>query len=582
MIFNKTYQQLKTIITQLFYKINSPYLVISLTMALTVCSLLGIFAWTEYQTNLNNINSKLYAEAKKISGAFDDIVDHTSFIMKVMAMQIQYNHSDTQHIGNILHKYSMNQKLYSAMSSSVFAWLNSDNTKIADSVSGQLIKPTNLSNREYVKTAKKKPNILHLYTPTFGFISQRYTIPAILGVTHNKQYIGAITVGLDLVNLSTVLSDTINNHKIYFALLDKNLDVILQSQNNFIQSKTRPINIQGLQDFIENKNLTIDNISTVSDIDLLFTGQNHFLYKLPQHQFVLYLRYDDQMVTRNFWQDITYRVIEVVCIALIASLLLTITYRREKKLRNKAEQATLLAVNASKAKTDFLAYTAHELRSPLSFIISSSELMTQQTFGKINEKYISYIQNIHQNSKELLDFIDDLIDNMKLEHIDFSINEENVEIENLIRRSIKTNTAIYDNKIFIETHFLTTPTILKADPKRLLQIFNNIISNAIKYSPPRKTLTISCKINDNSVKVIFSDQGYGMNQKEIEDSINKLKFKNNNQTHNYSKIKSIGLGLPLIKHLLSLMKGKLLIESKIGVGTKITISFPKEKIIKNK
>lgn len=502
-------------------------------MALTVFALLGIFAWIEYKTNRQDINLKLDSEAKRLSRTLNDIVDHTSFIRKVMSMQIQTKHNDTKHISNVLHKYSMNQKLHSAISSSAFAWLNADNIKVVDGISGDSISPTNLSNREYIKTARKLPNTLHLYTPTFGFISQRYTMPAILGVTHNKQYIGAITVGFDLVNLSTILSDAINDHQIYFALLDKNLDIVLQSQNNFTPNKTKPISPQELQDFIESKNITIDNLSTASDIDLLFTGQNHYLYKIPHHQFAIYLRYDDKMVTRNFWQDITYRVIEVVFIALIASILLTITYRREKKLRNKAEHATELAVKASNAKTDFLAYTAHELRSPLSFIISSSDLITKQTFGKLNEKYLSYISNIHQNSKELLDFIDDLIDNMKLEHVDFSINEEEVDIENLLRRSIKANNAIYDNKILIDTTFSLSPSLLKADPKRLLQIFNNIISNAIKYSPAQTTLTISCVVSSKSMNIIFQDQGYGMKQKEIEESINKMRFKKN-----HTKIKA--------------------------------------------
>jgi signal transduction histidine kinase len=548
-------------------------------MALTVLLLLAAFAWTEYKTNKENITLKLNSEAKRISRNFNDIMDHTSFIMKVMAMQIQSNHKDTKHISDILYKYSMNQKLHSSISSSVFAWLNSDNIKVVDSISGNAITPTNLSNREYIKAARNFPNTLHLYTPTFGFISQRYTIPAILGVTHNKNYIGAITVGFDLVNLSAILSDSINDHKIYFALLDKNLDIILQSQNNFTPNKTRPISSQDLQDFIESRNITIDNLTTVSDIDLLFTGQNHYLYKLPNHQFVIYLRYDDNMVTQNFWQDITYRVIEVVCIALIASILLTITYRREKKLRTRAEQATELAIKASKAKTDFLAYTAHELRSPLSFIISSSELMTKQAFGALNDKYISYIKNINQNSKDLLDFIDDLIDSMKLEYVDFSIKEEEVNIENLLRRSIKTNNAIYDNKIFIETRFSSSTPLLRSDPKRLLQIFNNIISNAIKYSPSQTTLTISSTTSSKGLHIAFSDQGHGMNQKEIEDSINKLKFTTNTKQDKESKANSIGLGLPLIKHLLSLMKGTLEIESHIGKGTKITISFAKEKII---
>lgn len=558
-------------------KLPHPYLILFFLMLLTVFLLSIYFAYREYQLNHQRLTQKLAVETERIERRFIDIVKHTEFVMKVIILQIKKDYRNLDHINGILTKYFVNPNLNNALSWTSFAWLDHNHIRIMDSLTGSETVHSNHSNREYIRDAKHYPGRMLIGSPTFGFTSQRYLIPAVIGVTDNEKYIGSLTIGFDLVNLSVTLSNVISNNDIYFALLDTNLDIIMQSPNNLVYA-TNPINAKALRQFLEEQNLNFNNITTFSAIDFLTDGTNHYLYKMKGYPFVIYLHYDNKMVMQNFWRDIIYRIIEILAIALVSLSIIIIIYKREKFLREKAEHSRQQAFDASQAKTNFLAYTAHELRSPLGFIISSSEMISNKIFGPINQKYLEYIKGINQSGCELLEFIDDLLENMKIEKGSFQISETVVDVQKLILRAVKANNITYNHKISIETIFANNLPYLITDTKRLLQILNNIISNSIKYSPVNSLLTIEVKMQKREMVIIFQDQGYGMSKKELISSLNEYEF---NVQNKHTKIKSFGLGLPLVKNLLDSMGAKFLISSKLGKGTKIVIIFSQNKIKKS-
>ena len=268
----------------------------------------------------------------------------------------------------------------------------------------------------------------------------------------------------------------------------------------------------------------------------------------------------------------TFRVVEVLGFAFAATLLVLIIYRREKYLREKAEYASKIALDASQAKTDFLAYTAHELRSPLSFIISASEILSTEIFGKVNEKHEDYIKSINQSGKDLLEFLEDLLDNMKVGHDNFRVEEKIVDTLAVLSRAIKINNLIYNNKISIDAVLQKNLPLIKTDQKRLLQIFSNIISNAIKYSAEGTTLTITVNATREKLTVLFKDQGYGMTDQDLKMSMKKEGFNSGIKRENH-----VGLGLPLVLDLTNAIGGIFTISSTIGVGTEVKIEFNKEK-----
>jgi signal transduction histidine kinase len=557
-------------------KINNAYILPFIIMVLTIGALLAYFSWEEYRINKNKINIVFNSETERIENALVNIIDHTEFVMKIIIMQITPNYEDVDYISNILSKYSINPNLNNVLSWTVFSWLDKDLIKKVDSVAGVTIKQSEHSHREFLQLSKKYPGIMHLGAPIFGFTSQRYIIPASIGVISGDNYIGSLTIGFDVIKLSHVLANVVKDRNVYFALVDKNMNIILESSNSLTSNGNYIVDIDNFQNFIKRNNIVFDNLNTVSEVDLINNGNNHYLHRLSKYPFAIYLHYDNQAIADNFWKEITYRIIEVCVIGFVALILVLYIYKREKILRYKAEMASKVALDASQAKTDFLAYTAHELRSPLGFIVTSSEMIMNKAFGRLNDKYLEYIKNIHQAGKELIDFINDLLDEMRIEEGGFQVEFSPVNVENLIRRSVKLNTMNYHYKVAVKTNISKDLPVLNSDPRRLLQVFNNIISNAMKYSPENSVLSIEAKMKKKEMHITFQDQGYGMNEEELKISMAKYGVVKHAETAT-----SVGLGLPLIKHLLEALGAQFIINSSIGKGTKVNIIFPEDKIDHN-
>jgi signal transduction histidine kinase len=283
-------------------------------------------------------------------------------------------------------------------------------------------------------------------------------------------------------------------------------------------------------------------------------------------------------VNDGIWKELTARFIEITAFGLAAIMLVAYIFKRESYLRLQAEIAKEQAIAAAKAKSDFLAYTAHELRSPLSFIIGGSEMIYRQILGPLPEKYVEYIKNIHKTALELKHFIDDLLDQIRLEDGKFSIKDEHIDINNLVAELNLVHAAkLADKSMELVTNIQPKIPQLIADLRRVKQILNNLITNAIKYSEQSTTIKLNIFSSNQGITIIVEDQGPGMTKQEINIALMKYGTVRGANKH----ADSIGLGLPLVKDLIEAHQAKFLISSKKGGGTKITIIFPPERVAAN-
>jgi len=525
------------------------------------------------------LQNKLSAESERVERAFTDVVKHTEFVTKVILSQIKHDPKNLRYIESVINKYSVNPHLNNVLSWTVFCWFDDKDIKKVDSVSGIAVKPANYSTRTYISEARNAPGTLYLGKDIFGLTSQKHILPAAIGAADNEgKFLGSLTIGFDLANFIRELEEKIKDPDTSFAILNSDFEIVSQF-NSLEHTSDNKISSKTIQKLVSAHNIKIDSLTQFSEINLIFKNHSFYMQKIPDYPFAVYLQYHNSSLIKTFHKDILYRVFEVLIFTAVSLFIITLIYRREKKLRDKAEQSKTVAIQALQNKNDFLAYTAHELRSPLSFIVSSSEIMTSKLFGPMNDKYLEYINNINQSGKELLVFIEDLLENMKLQKGHFTIHESSVDVKSLILRATKVNNVNYDDKIIIETYFQKTLPHVKSDPKRLLQIFNNIISNATKYSPANSTLRIDVKMHKGEMFVHFHDTGYGMSEEGLQKSLHEFEIAHDINASNVD-VKSVGLGLPLIKSLLELMELKFFIDSKLGAGTNILIVFPKHKIIK--
>ena len=232
------------------------------------------------------------------------------------------------------------------------------------------------------------------------------------------------------------------------------------------------------------------------------------------------------------------------------------------------------AETANRAKSEFLANMSHELRTPLNAISGFSEIIKDQIFGDSGKnKYTEYAGNIFDSSKHLLNLINDILDLSAVESGEIKAERERTipyqTINNCIR-IIESRAKLKNISVKLEIKH-KPESFINVDPVMLKQIIINLLSNAVKYSNNGAKITVYSQIEDDNnylLKVI--DTGIGIAEENVETVLSRFgkvgrSFKANGE--------GTGLGLTLCTDLAKLHGGSLKLESKIGVGTAVSVNL---------
>ena len=249
-----------------------------------------------------------------------------------------------------------------------------------------------------------------------------------------------------------------------------------------------------------------------------------------------------------------------------------------KKQYNELEKAKDSAENANRAKSQFLANISHELRTPLNAVIGFSSILMNQLFGPLGDnKYLEYAKDINDSGAHLLDIINDILDLSKAEAGKLILNYEEVHIGKAINKcvTIITERAQKAN-ISISTDIPKMIPPLVVDRLRFIQVIINILSNAVKFTNEGGNVNIAVRSKEAGGEVvefavIITDTGIGMSKEDIEHSFQSFGQVDGGLNRKYE---GTGLGLPLTKKLMELHGGRIDIESQLGKGTTVTLTFP--------
>ena len=226
---------------------------------------------------------------------------------------------------------------------------------------------------------------------------------------------------------------------------------------------------------------------------------------------------------------------------------------------------------ASRAKSEFLAQMSHEIRTPMNSIMGFAELAMDKTTSLHVKEYLGRITD---STKWLLHIINDILDiskiesgKMELENVPFDLHSIFMRCQSVIHPSV-TEKGL-DLRVYAE------PPIgkkLLGDPVRLYQALMNLLSNAVKFTSTgtvkMSSAVLSMDSNTTTVYFEIKDSGIGMSYEQIEKIFEPFMQADSSTTRNYG---GTGLGLSITKNIVELMGGKLIVESKLGVGS--TFSF---------
>ncbi len=254
-----------------------------------------------------------------------------------------------------------------------------------------------------------------------------------------------------------------------------------------------------------------------------------------------------------------------------------ITFGRDitDRKKNEAEiiQARDSAEKANQAKSKFLSRMSHEFRTPMNAILGFAQIMEMDPENKLDGQYRENILHILKAGQHLKLLIDDVLDLAVVESGNMELALESIPIGPVIRDIISQMEPLRKlHAIRMVTENLTeSEHVIVADKMRFQQILINLISNAIKYNRKGGTLSIAVHDNpDQTVSIRVQDTGQGIPEENLDDlfePFNRLNFE-------FGEIEGTGIGLSIVRDLVSLMKGTLEVESTVGEGSCFTVSFP--------
>ncbi|MCC7305634.1 MAG: PAS domain S-box protein [Alphaproteobacteria bacterium] len=258
---------------------------------------------------------------------------------------------------------------------------------------------------------------------------------------------------------------------------------------------------------------------------------------------------------------------------------ITLRKQMEESLRYAKDQADA----ANRAKSTFLANMSHELRTPLNAIIGFSEMMIKETFGALgHEKYKEYLQDVHSSAGHLLDIINEVLDMSKIEAGRIEMDESEVDIQKLIHSVTRMMASrAFGSNIKLKSDVPESLPNLLADQRLVRHVLINLVANAVKFSQAGGEVMIHAfMLNDGRMQINISDKGIGIPKDKIRQAMEP--FGQVSEQSENAKHQGTGLGLPLAKAMVEMHDGSLALDSELGKGTTVFVSFPSYRIIPRK
>lgn len=251
------------------------------------------------------------------------------------------------------------------------------------------------------------------------------------------------------------------------------------------------------------------------------------------------------------------------------------TLRRLLPLEREATDKTLSTErvrsdNAIKNRDDFLGTVCHDLRNLLSGIVLSTELLKHETAKTSGSEFFSTTLHIKRYAAQMNRLIGDLLDVTSIESGKISITPEHLDTTLLVNEAVETFQVVAETKeLTLNAVGMEAALFAHFDHDRMLQVFTNLLTNAIKFTPPGGKITIEREAKENELWFSIVDTGSGIPQELLEMIFERFWQVGKNDR------RGLGLGLFISKSIVESHGGTIWVESKPGVGSRFIFTLPR-------
>ncbi|MDX2082425.1 MAG: response regulator [Rickettsiales bacterium] len=540
-------------------------------VALTALVLVFVISKSNHKSRIELSQKEAVNIEKTISESFSYCNKISSYVGKQIA---QHGSNDLQFILKIFRQTDEEKNRNSQLLSwSSFDFVAPNNLQLVNGKVGVRKDPPDMSERQYCIRSKEKPWSLQVSFPVFGNPSGSWVIPVGTGITDDKgKYLGIIVVGIDIFELTALVEKRLISQS-SFVVLDENQNIIIQSKdaetdNEIYRKKLAQFNFKEKSGIIF-KDLTIGKIK-------------YFYYqKFDDYPYIVLTGFNKVLLEKEFNNSVLPIVGGSVIITFFFLMILYLFKARILLLIKKEiylQKSLLKRDDLINSKTRLIRAVSHDLKNYIFGISGLSHLILQgKNKSEIEESEdLKMVEELHHQSEELMGFVEDLLDTNQNQAGEFSLGKKQVcNVVDLVKRMIILNKNFaLENRIDLEFDNQTKHKVVnvECDVRRLKQVLNNIISNAVKYSNSGSVVILQITLLEESGEVCIAaiDQGIGMSEDEIKIALlgNGEKITKNGLNKSFD---SHGLGIPIIKKLIELHRGRLEINSAKGYGTEIKI-----------
>lgn len=237
------------------------------------------------------------------------------------------------------------------------------------------------------------------------------------------------------------------------------------------------------------------------------------------------------------------------------------SYDAEREKRHVAE---LL----SQAREEVLGIVAHDLRNPLNTIITSTDLLLQETLAP--ERRTELLEVAVRTGRRMNRLIGDLLDTVRMHSGKFTLEIEDVGVDTIFRQAVETFRPVAEKRqICLDAVPPPDGVTVRADPFRVSQIVGNIVGNALKFTPEHGRVTMRADVNDNHVTIHISDTGPGIAPDDIAHLFDDF-WQARRNDH-----RGVGLGLAIAKGVVEAHEGRIWCDSTLGRGSTFSFTLPR-------